>query len=59
MINDISHDDMVFGLTVMLTAPEVWPWMMLPVTEATLGSEARTEASVRSVTSRKVFREMR
>ena len=50
---------MVFGLTVMLTAPEVWPWMMLPVTEATLGSEARTEASVRSVTSRKVFREMR
>ena len=50
---------MVFGLTVMLTAPEVWPWMMFPVTEATLGSEARTEASVRSVTSRNVFREMR
>ena len=55
----ISHDDTLCGLTVMLTTPEVWPWMMFPVTEATLGSEARTEARVRSVTSRKVFREMR
>ena len=50
---------MMTSLTVMLAAPAVWPWTMSPVTEATLGSDTRTEASVSWVTSRKVFREMR